>query len=495
MSAPTSGSRRRAASAGVFSGTILVIAAIYAIVNWLGYRHWARGDWTKAKLYSLSSTTKKIVSGLKAPVRVTAFMTHKSRLYGETRELLDRYKALSPQLKVEEIDPERNPALAESVARQMDVRKAGTVVFQSGAQKKFVTEDQLADFDFSGMPGQAGSIKSFKGESAFTSAILAVTSAKSPKIYFTSGHGEKSVDDAAERGLSDVKDLLGKDNDTVATWESLGKTEVPRDADLVVVAGPQTALLAPERDAIDHYLSAGGHVLVLVDPVVPRPGGPPADLGIGGLLASWGVKLENDIVIDPGNTLPFIGPETVYANHFGAHEIVDPLASAKMAAIFPLARSVASGTATHAAFTATALVQTTPDGWGETDLEHLSAVQKDARDVPGPLTLGLAVARGKQATAPAAPDASGNARLVAFGDSDFMENAELPNVSNANLVLNTIHWLIGSSELVGIAPKTPEQNALTVSAGTLRRIGFLSFLGIPALALAAGVAVWAKRRR
>jgi hypothetical protein len=75
-----------------------------------------------------------------------------------------------------------------------------------------------------------------------------------------------------------------------------------------------------------------------------------------------------------------------------------------------------------------------------------------------------------------------------------MENAELPNVSNANLVLNTIHWLIGSSELVGIAPKTPEQNTLTVSAGTLRRIGFLTLLGIPALALAAGVAVWAKRR-
>jgi ABC-type uncharacterized transport system involved in gliding motility auxiliary subunit len=494
MSAPTAGSRRRAATAGLFSGAILVVVAIYALVNWLGYRHWARGDWTKAKLYSLSSTTKKIVGGLKAPVRVTAFMTHRTRLYGETRELLDRYRALSPQIKVEEIDPERNPALAESVGRQMDVRKVGTLVFQSGNQKKFVTEDELADFDVSGMPGQAGSIKSFKGESAFTSAILAVTSAKSPKIYFSSGHGEKSVDDAAERGLSDVKDVLGKDNDTVATWESLGKTEVPKDADLVVVAGPQTPFLAPERDAIDHYLAAGGHVLVMVDPVVPHPGGPAADLGLGSLLASWGVKLENDIVIDPGNTLPFIGPETVYANHFGAHEIVDPLASAKMAAIFPLARSVASGTATHAGFSATALVQTTPDGWGETDLEHLSAVQKDARDVPGPLTIAMAVSRGKQATAPAAPDASGGTRLVVCGDSDFMENAELPNVSNANLVLNTIHWLIGASELVGIAPKTPEQNTLTVSAGTLRRIGLLSLFGIPALALAAGLAVWAKRR-
>jgi hypothetical protein len=377
------------------------------------------------------------VAGLKTPVRVTAFMTHRSRLYAETRELLDRYKALSPQIKVEEIDPERNPALAESVARQMDVRKAGTVVFQSGAQKKFVTEDQLADFDFSGMPGQAGSIKSFKGESAFTSAILAVTSAKSPRIYFTSGHGEKSIADAAERGLSDVKDLLGKDNDTAATWDSLGKAEVPKDADLVVVAGPQSALLAPERDAIDRYLSAGGHVLVLIDPVVPHPGGPAADLGLGSLLASWGVKLENDIVIDPGNTLPFIGPETVYANHFGAHEIVDPLASAKMAAIFPLARSVASGTAAHAGFATTALVQTTPDGWGETDLAHLSAVQKDASDVPGPLTLAMAVARGKETAAPAAPDASAGARLVVYGDSDFMENAELPNVANANLVCST----------------------------------------------------------
>ncbi|HET9794913.1 MAG TPA: GldG family protein [Thermoanaerobaculia bacterium] len=488
------GGRRRAAAAGVFSASVLVVVAIWGLVNWLGYRHWSRGDWTKAKLYSVSSTTKKIVGGLKAPVHVTAFMTHGNRLYPETRELLDRYRALSPQIKVEEIDPERNPALAESIAQKMDVRKAGTIVFQAGPKKKFVTEDEMADYDFSGAPGQGGALKSFKGEQAFTSAILAVTSDKSPRIYFTSGHGEKSVDDAADRGLSEVKDLLGKDNDTVATWEALGKGEVPRDADLVVVAGPQTPFLAPERDALDKYLAGGGHVLVMLDPVVPRPGGPVPDLGLGTLLAGWGVKLDNDIVIDTGNTLPFMGPETVYANHFGAHEIVDPLASAKMAVIFPLARSVESGTAAHAGFAGTPLVQTTSQGWGETDLEHLSAVKKDSSDVPAPVTIAMAVARGKEATTPAAADAQGAARLVVFGDSDFAANAELPNVSNANLFLNTAHWLIGSGTLVGIAPKMPEQNALVVSAGALRRIGLLSFLGIPALALAAGLLVWAKRR-
>ena len=488
------GGRRRAAAAGIFSASIVVVAGIWALVNWLGYRHWSRGDWTKAKIYSVSSTTKKIVGSLKTPVRVTAFMTHRNRLYAETRELLDRYKALSPQIKVEEIDPERNPALAESVAQQMDVRKAGTIVFQSGPKKKFVTEDQMADYDFSGVPGQGSSLKSFKGEQAFTSAILAVTSEKSPKIYFTSGHGEKSVDDAGERGLSDVKDLLGKDNDTVATWESLGKTEVPKDADLVVVAGPQTPFLAPERDALDKYLASGGRVLLLLDPVIPRPGGPAPDLALGSLLAAWGVKLDNDIVIDTGNTLPFIGPETVYANHFGIHDIVEPLASAKMAVIFPLARSVQSATASHAGFAAAPLVQTTSEGWGETDLEHLSAVKKDASDVSAPVTIAMAVSRGAEAKAPAAPDPSAKARLVVYGDSDFAANGELPNVSNANLFLNTAHWLIGSTELVGIAPKTPEQSTLTLPASTLRRITLLSLLGMPLLAIAVGVAVWAKRR-
>ena len=495
---PPSGSRRRAAQAGLLSGGILVVVAIWAVVNWLGYRHWTRGDWTRAKLYTLSSTTKKIVGGLKEPVHVTAFIRHRDRLYAETRELLDRYRALSPEIRVEEIDPERNPALAESVAREMDVRRAGTIVFQAGPaaqpKKKFVTEDDMAEFDFSGVPGQGGSVKAFKGEAAFTSAIVAVTSARSPKVYFTAGHGEKSIDDGAERGLADVKDLLGKDNDSVATWDSLGKPEVPKDADLVVVAGPQTAFLAPERDALDHYLAGGGHVLVLLDPVIPHPGSPAPDLGLGTLLASWGVKLDNDIVIDPGNSLPFIGPETVYANHFGSHAIVDPLASAKMAAIFPLARSVESGTAAHAGFAATALVQTTPDGWGETDLAHLSAVQKDSSDVQGPVTLGLAVSRGKETTAPAAPDAAAKARLVVYGDSDFLANAELGNVSNANLVLNTIHWLIGSTELIGIAPKTPEQSTLTLPASTLRRISILALVVIPLLSLAAGIAVWFRRR-
>jgi ABC-type uncharacterized transport system involved in gliding motility auxiliary subunit len=487
------GGRRRAAAAGILSGSVVLALAIFVLVNWLGSRHWARGDWTKARLYSLSDTTRKIVKDLKAPVDITVFMTRDARLYTPVEELLNRYRALSSRIHVEELDPRRNLARAQALVQKYNVRQ-NTVVFQSGDRKKYVTEDEMADFSFSGMPGQGSSLKSFKGEQAFTSAILAVTSAKSPKIYFTAGHGERSPSDAGESGFSDVRDLLAKDNDTVDTWDSLGKAEVPKDADLVVVAGPRTALLAPERDALDKYLGGGGRVLFLVDPVIPALTAPPPDLGLGSLLKEWGVQLDDDIVVDPGNSLPFIGAETVYANHFGTQEIVSPLSSANMAVIFPLARSVTPVASSHAGFTATTLVETTAEGWGETDLQHLSAVGKDDRDVKAPVSLGVAGEESKSASS-SAPGGAARARVVVFGDSDFASNSNLRSVSNATLFLNSVHWLTGSENLVGIGPKTPEEASLTLSRGQLRTVGLLSILGIPGLALLAGILVWVRRRR
>src|SRR5262249_60870551 len=108
----------------------------------LSSRHWVRADWTKAKIYSLSETTKKILANLKKPVRVTVFMTRGSRLFAPVREVLSRYKELSPNIQVEELDPERNPARAEQLVKEFGIRQS-TVVFRSGAQRKTDEDDKL----------------------------------------------------------------------------------------------------------------------------------------------------------------------------------------------------------------------------------------------------------------------------------------------------------------------------------------------------------------
>ena len=72
-------------------------------------------------------------------------------------------------------------------------------------------------------------MKAFKGEEAFTSAILSVTEKKQPKVVFSQGHGEASLDSTERgRGYSDVKQLLERDNLIVATWDSLGQGQSPR---------------------------------------------------------------------------------------------------------------------------------------------------------------------------------------------------------------------------------------------------------------------------
>jgi ABC-type uncharacterized transport system involved in gliding motility auxiliary subunit len=225
---------------------------------------------------------------------------------------------------------------------------------------------------------------------------------------------------------------------------------------------------------------------VLADPVLPSPASPPADLGLAGTLAPYGLRLNNDIVIDPANAIPQVGAETLIANRYGSHPIVRSLAAEGLPVVFPLARSVAKTEKPPPGYAATVLVETTAEGWGETSLSKLDEVKKDAADNAGPVAIGMAAAP--------ADEKKPGARLVVFGNSRFVANGALAQAGNANLILNAISWLAGQERLVGIAPKTPEQASLSMTRSQVNRIGLLAVLGMPLFAVFLGVWVWYRRR-
>jgi ABC-type uncharacterized transport system involved in gliding motility auxiliary subunit len=483
----------RSLRTGTSAVGILLGAAILLGVNYLAARHWARADWTRARIYSLSEQTKKILAGLKEPVRVTVFMTpRQSRLLPEVKELLTRYQALSPRIEVEYLDPERNPARAEALIQESAGVKLNTVVFRSGDKKKFVPEDKLADFDFAGMGmGGAPSLKAFKGEEAFTSAIVSVTEKKQPKIVFSKGHGEADLD-SSQRGVgfSEVKQMLERDNMVVETWDSLGKGGIPADADVVVVAGPQTAFLAPEADALQQYLAGGGRALILLDPVLPGPGAPPSDLGFGSLAGKYGIRIGDDLVLDPANALAQMGPEVVLIERFGSHPIVRSLADEKLPVIFQVSRSVTKAEKPPEGVSETMLVETSPEGWGERDLGNLTSLPARApTDLAGPVSLAVALGPADEAK----PGAQA-ARAVIVGNSRFATNGAIANGANGIFFANAIHWLAGAEKQIGIPPKTPDQSSLTLSDSQLRQIAIGSIAGLPALAILLGLWVWYRRR-
>lgn len=528
--------RKRLVQGSTLGAGVTMALVLFAMLNYLADRHYLRWDWTSSHLYSLSAKSENVAGGLDREVDLVIFLSPTSELYAAVDELLDNYAAANPgKIHKRTVDPAKNLLEARRLVERYGIERENVVVVATEDDKRVIDEFDLAEYDYSGAQfGQGPTLKEFKGEQMITSALLELVEAEKPKILFTTGHGEGSTA-PGERSLSRARDLLGKDNFEIEEWSSLGKSEVPADTDLVVIAGPETNFLPPEVEMFSNYLASGGRMLLLLDPVfAPAAGQDVAELtrlGLEEWLAGHGVEIRDDVVIDPSSDLPFFGPETLYTDAYGTHPIVDSLEQTRTRILLPLARSVSAAADVPEGHVVTELVRTSDDAWGETDLTNLEEVGPDDADTPGPVSLGVAVtfkvetdsaADGATSTAaepeePVAADEDqgeldllgldedqedeagtegGNeARLVVYGDYDFATDSQIGNAANGVLLLNSFNWLVQREQLIDIEGKKPEQTSLSMTQSQLWNVYLLVLLVMPGLAVAAGIWVYRIRRR
>ena len=479
------------------SGVVAVVLAISlaVMVNWLGARRWVRTDLTSTKIYTLSEKTENILSDLSDEIDVVVLMTPTTPMYDQVRELLERYKAASDRISVDYIDPDREPLKTTQLAEQFGVEVADTVVFVLGDRTKYVTSDQMAEMDYSGMQyGQGPTMRAFKGEEQFTSAILSLVAPSVPKIYFVTGHGEAALEGGgggpADRSLTVLGDTLKRENMEAADV-SLLSGEVPGDADVLAIVGPTRAYTEPEIAALDAFLDGGGRLLVALDPLI-EPAGTMRPTRLEDLLAARGVTVNDDLVVDPSRRLPFYDLSAVYLEDFPSHPVTGGLEG--FAVLFTVARSL---TADDPA--AAVLVQTSDEGWGETDLGMLlrgDPVAVDDADTAGPAAVAVAVEGPGTGAEDGEADVSepSNYRIVVFGDSDFMTDLDIANAGNAVLAGNAFNWLAARDNLVGIPPRDVEQVSLFLTQKQMRNLLLLVLLVMPGAAILAGILVWRRRR-
>lgn len=472
---------------------VVLVTALAVMVNWLAARRWARADLTSTKIYTLSEKTENILADLTEEVRVVVFMTPATSMYDQVHELLQRYQAASSKLSVEFIDPDREPLRTKQLAEQFGVQVANTVVFALGDRTKYVTAEQMAEMDYSGMEyGQGPSVRAFKGEEQFTSAILSLVAPEVPKVYFVTGHGEAAVaGGGSDRSVALLAEALKRENMEAADTTLLSG-EVPLDADILAIAGPTRAFTEAEIAALNAFLDGGGRLLVALDPLI-EPTGTMRPTRLEALLAARGVTVHDDLVVDPSRRLPFYDLSAVYLQDFPAHPVTEGLEG--FAVLFTVARSLAAE-----GEGAQPLVRTSDQGWGETDLGMLlggQPVALDESDVPGPAVVAVAVERAPEAEtgeAAAGDAAAGGARLVVFGDSDFLTDVDIANAGNSVLALNAFNWLGAREDLLGIPPREVEQVSLFLNQQQMRTILLLVLVVMPGAAILAGVLVWRRRR-
>ena len=497
MAPSDSRSQRRLVSGSLLGAGVVLALLLFVIANYFGWKYYARWDWTSAKLFTISEKTSNVLAELDRDVEVIAFLSPAEQLYGPINELLTSYQEASDKLSVRYVDPEKNLLEAQSLVDRYEIAQLNVVIFDAGDDRRVVDTADLADFDYSGMQtGQGVRMTGFRGEQIFTSTLVELMENRKPRILFTSGHGELSLDDFSSRGLSIARDLLGKDNFELEEWVTLGEAAVPEGTDLIVIAGPTSNFVQPELDLLASHLESGGRLLALIDPVLTAEGGF-TQTGLEPLLRQFGAELADDVVVDPANPLPFFGAETIFVNIYGDHVITRALDQAQLPVIVPLGRSVRAAAGVEG-LAITELMLTSVEGWGETDLDNLDQVALDDADIPGPVSLAVAVqaaGEAEESPSPEPREASADLRLVVIGDSDFATNSQMQNVPNATFLANSLNWLVDRETLVGIPPKAPEQVRLNLTRGELSRIFWLVLVGLPGLALATGVAIYYRRRR
>ena len=487
---------RRVLASLNLAAVLALLTVLFIFVNFIASRRYARWEVSRQRITQLSPRTRQALAGLSTPVSIMVFYRPSHRLYELLKDQLQEYKRVQPALIVEYIDPDQDVARAQQLAREFSLGRGdlNIVIVAAGTRHQQIPETELAEYDYSAMEmGGEPRVSAFKGEEALTAAIIQVTQGVAPKLWFTSGHGEKALEGEDNLALSGLAQTLKKQGMAAEAVTLAERTEVPADVSLVVIAGPTHRFTEPELLVLQAYLERGGKLLALIDPA--------AQTGLDGLLARWGIELGLDFVVDPARRIPFVSAGNLLVTDYTDHPVVGKMQT--LLTLFPLARSVRPVEPPPDGVTVTTLAMTSPDGWGETR-EGKVAEFTPGEDLKGPVPIAVAAERrASPSDAPGAEGAPGQngatgkalARLLVVGDSEFIVNAQVSNAGNQDFALGAIYWLTEQERLIGIGPKRLESAKLHLTGPQVSGLFQFGFFGLPAVFALLGVAVWWLRRQ
>jgi ABC-type uncharacterized transport system involved in gliding motility auxiliary subunit len=445
---------------GAYSGLyILVVLAILVVANMLADRYNKSLDTTSNKRYSLSDQTKKIVDGLKQNATITYF--NQSTRFREGKDLLDQYANLSHKIHIEYVDPDKQPQLA----RAAGIRDFGTAVVEIGGKKetaKSMTEEGV------------------------TGAFIRDLKGTTRTVCFVTGSGEHAIDDTERDGLSQFKDLLAKDEYQAKSIDLLQKAEVPADCTTLVVAGPTHNYQQPQVDAIKSYVENGGRAFFMLDPPIQFGRSEiAANDALTGLLESWGVTLDKDLILDlnPIGQVAGLGPQVALVTTYSSQPIVAQMRGSAVG--FPLSRSmqIKDGGKTSVE----KLFDSSSSSLATSNLNSPEVSVADPNNKKGPLTIAAAGTynTGKQ---------NSQGRFVVTGSSSWAANRFLGFNGNGDLALNAVNWLSSDEDLISIRPKPEDDRRVTMTRSQLILVRATSQFVLPLLVVVAGTLVWWKRR-
>lgn len=435
-----------------------LILVVLVLVNGAAEQVNYAADLTPGDRLTLDPQLAELARSVDQKVEITAFFSP-----GPTRDELAgffrRLRRENRRIRTRFVDPD----LQIDVVNRFGIRYYGTVVLEMGGRREDATSPSPQDL---------------------ATALLRLQRTGSRRLCFTTGHGERQLDDEGAEGLALLRALLARNGyDPVALPALTGGT-VPEDCAAVVLAGPQVSLAEGELAALRASLAGTGRLLWLVDH--------PSATNVDELAGERGVTVEHGLVAenDPDRRLAANPLLVMVPSSASSNPIVEGLPGAT---VYPetAALTVPDRQPRDGLFISE-LARTSPDSYLVRDPE--ATAFDPARDLKGPLTLAVAADESRQVQDPDGVKVE-RSRMTILASTDIAANLFIGQLANQLLLIRSLNWLTQAEGLVGIRSNAPDATAMVVTDRRYRTMILANGVAVPLVVLASGAAIWWWRRR
>jgi hypothetical protein len=464
---------------------VMAVFAIVVMLNYLGRDYFCRFHLSSLKQNELSPLTVRFLKSLTNHVKVTLYYDRGETSYSEVAALLNEYNVLNHGISVETVDYLRDPGAARRIKEQYKLMlptQTNLVIFECEGKRFAVDGNALTRYSLTRVSSGKELLLdkrpvAFEGEKKFMEALLTVTNPKKLNAYFLEGHFEHSITNRQQYdGYASLAEVLDQ-NYIACRGISLLGTNSLADCNLLVIAGPRTAIDPMELEKVERYLNQGGRLLALLN--FSSTG---VVTGLENLMAKWGIEIGDSVVMDPDNTTD---PDKLYDIKVGdlleKHPIMNPLIGAQLHLVYP--RWVG----------AVKRVRETPETPKAEEIafsgEGSYAFRKPATKKKFPLMVAVEKGDAKGAI-------GGATRMVIAGDSVFLDNQMIQSAANRDFAGYAVNWLLDRTQLLeGVGSRKIALRQVSVTASQLTRSGLVLMGAMPGSVLLLGALVWWRRRR
>lgn len=455
---------------------VLILIGIFILVNLVFINLDIKPlDFTSEKLYTLSEESKEQVKDIEQNVTLYFFG------YDEEDTpivLAKQYSNINDKITVQIIDTSERPDLAA----QYGVNTSSQLVaVQSSQRYKIIDSSEMYTYDSTTY--QTIDIT----EQKLTNAILDVTIAQKPQIYFLTGHGEYGIDESDP--MKQLKVYIENDINDVNSLDLL-TSDMPETCDVLIIANPTSDFTDLETEKIQNYINNGGNIMWLQDPYAFNSNQTELT-NVKKILSQYGISFSNGVVCETSSENMIIGSPDLIIPQMTYNDIVKDLYTDGMIALLDSGKinNVSDEEMETLGVTASPFLKSTDGSFYREDINS-DITQKSETDEEGPFILAEILSKKI--------DDDTESTLVAYSNALFATNytIQLSNSigtpitirQNKDIVLNTIAYLSDREDAIRIRKDIGIVTFETVTDQE-NRIVLWTIFGIPIIIILAGTII------